>query len=28
VANAIFKATNKRLRNQPFVEQDVFKGVS
>jgi isoquinoline 1-oxidoreductase beta subunit len=28
VANAIFKATNKRLYNQPFVEQDVFKGVS
>ncbi|CCH53236.1 aldehyde oxidase and xanthine dehydrogenase molybdopterin binding protein [Fibrisoma limi BUZ 3] len=28
VANAIFKATGKRLRNQPFVEEDVFKGVS
>jgi isoquinoline 1-oxidoreductase beta subunit len=27
VANALFKATNKRLRNQPFVEQEVFKGV-
>jgi isoquinoline 1-oxidoreductase beta subunit len=25
VANAIFKATGKRLRNQPFTEQDVFK---
>jgi isoquinoline 1-oxidoreductase beta subunit len=28
VANAIFKATNKRLKNQPFIEQDAFKGVS
>lgn len=28
VANAIFRATGKRLRNQPFVEEDVFKGVS
>ena len=28
VANAIFKATGKRLRNQPFVEEEVFKGVS
>lgn len=28
VANAIFKATGKRLRNQPFVEDDAFKGVS
>jgi isoquinoline 1-oxidoreductase subunit beta len=27
VANAIFKATNKRLMSQPFMEQDVFKGV-
>jgi isoquinoline 1-oxidoreductase beta subunit len=27
VANAIFKATGKRLRNQPFVEQEVFKSV-
>ncbi len=27
VANAIFKATSKRLRNQPFMEQEVFKGV-
>lgn len=25
VANAIFKATGKRLRNQPFIEEDVFK---
>lgn len=28
VANAIFKATGKRLRNQPFIEQDVFRTVS
>ncbi|GAB3219584.1 xanthine dehydrogenase family protein molybdopterin-binding subunit [Spirosoma arcticum] len=28
VANAIFKATGKRVRNQPFIEDDVFKGVS
>ncbi|GEO06271.1 isoquinoline 1-oxidoreductase subunit beta [Adhaeribacter aerolatus] len=28
VANAIFKATKKRLRNQPFIEQEPFKGVS
>ncbi len=28
VANAIFKATGKRLRSQPFVEDEVFKGVS
>ncbi len=28
VANAIFKASGKRLRNQPFVEEPVFKGVS
>ena len=28
VANAIFKATGKRLRNQPFIEQEPFKGVS
>ncbi|WP_420146877.1 molybdopterin cofactor-binding domain-containing protein [Spirosoma sp.] len=28
VANAIFKATGKRLRSQPFVEQAEFKGVS
>jgi isoquinoline 1-oxidoreductase beta subunit len=25
VANAIFKATGKRLRNQPFIEDDLFK---
>jgi len=28
VANAIFKATKKRLRNQPFVEQEPFKSIS
>jgi isoquinoline 1-oxidoreductase subunit beta len=28
VANAIFKATKKRLRNQPFMEQEPFKGIS
>ncbi|QJW90933.1 xanthine dehydrogenase family protein molybdopterin-binding subunit [Spirosoma taeanense] len=28
VSNAIFKATGKRLRNQPFVEEEIFKGVS
>ena len=28
VANAIFKATGKRLRNQPFMEEDVFKTIS
>lgn len=28
VANAIFKATGKRMRNQPFIEEDVFKTVS
>ena len=28
VANAIFKATGKRLRSQPFMEQEAFKGVS
>lgn len=27
VANAIFKATGKRLRSQPFVEQEEFKNV-
>ena len=27
VANAIFKATGKRLRNQPFIEDDIFKTV-
>lgn len=26
VANAIFKATGKRVRNQPFMEEEVFKG--
>ncbi|NDE09456.1 MAG: xanthine dehydrogenase family protein molybdopterin-binding subunit [Chitinophagia bacterium] len=25
VANAIFKATGKRLRNQPFIEDEIFK---
>ncbi|SKB31434.1 xanthine dehydrogenase family protein molybdopterin-binding subunit [Daejeonella lutea] len=28
VANAIFKATGKRLRSQPFIDQDVFKAIS
>ncbi|WP_338876256.1 xanthine dehydrogenase family protein molybdopterin-binding subunit [Spirosoma sp. SC4-14] len=28
IANALFKATGKRLRSQPFVEQEEFKGVS
>lgn len=28
VANALFKATGKRLRNQPFVNQEELKGVS
>jgi isoquinoline 1-oxidoreductase beta subunit len=28
VANAIFKATGKRLRNQPFAEQEELKGIS
>jgi isoquinoline 1-oxidoreductase subunit beta len=28
IANAIFKATGKRLRSQPFVEQEEFKGIS
>lgn len=27
IANAIFKATGKRLRSQPFSEDDVFKGI-
>ncbi len=27
VANAIFKATGKRLRNQPFMDEEVFKSV-
>jgi len=28
VANAIFKASGKRLKNQPFIEQEPFKGLS
>jgi len=28
VANALFKATGKRLHNQPFIQEEVFKGVS
>ena len=28
VANALFKATQKRIYNQPFIEQDALKGVS
>ncbi len=28
VANAIFKATGKRLRSQPFIDLDVFKTIS
>jgi isoquinoline 1-oxidoreductase beta subunit len=28
VANAVFKATNKRMYNQPFMEQDAMKGLS
>ncbi|HLL95140.1 MAG TPA: molybdopterin cofactor-binding domain-containing protein [Spirosoma sp.] len=28
VANAIFKATGKRLKSQPFAEDEAFKGVS
>lgn len=28
VANAIFKATGKRLRNQPFINQEEMKGVN
>lgn len=27
IANAIFKATGKRLRSQPFTDEDVFKAV-
>jgi isoquinoline 1-oxidoreductase beta subunit len=26
VANAIFKATGSRLRNQPFMDEPLFKG--
>lgn len=28
IANALFKATGKRLRSQPFVDEAVFKGIS
>ncbi|MGB4398817.1 MAG: molybdopterin cofactor-binding domain-containing protein [Daejeonella sp.] len=28
VANAIFKATGKRLRSQPFMDSDIFKAIS
>jgi isoquinoline 1-oxidoreductase subunit beta len=28
VANAFFKATGKRLRSQPFIQEEPFKGVS
>ncbi len=28
VANAFYKATQKRLRNQPFIEEELFKGIS
>ncbi|WP_026465035.1 xanthine dehydrogenase family protein molybdopterin-binding subunit [Adhaeribacter aquaticus] len=28
VANAIFKATGKRVKNQPFIDEEVFKTVS
>ncbi|WP_221389910.1 xanthine dehydrogenase family protein molybdopterin-binding subunit [Dyadobacter sp. NIV53] len=28
VANAFYKATKQRLRNQPFMEEPVFKGIS
>lgn len=28
IANAIFKATGKRLRSQPFIEDDAFKTIS
>jgi isoquinoline 1-oxidoreductase beta subunit len=27
-ANAFYKATKKRLRNQPFIEEEAFKGIS
>jgi len=27
-ANAFYKATKKRLRNQPFMEEEAFKGIS
>lgn len=28
VSNAFYKATGKRLRNQPFIEEEAFKGIS
>lgn len=28
VANAFYKATKKRLRNQPFIEEEAFKSIS
>jgi isoquinoline 1-oxidoreductase beta subunit len=28
VANALFKATGKRLYNQPFIKQEELKGVN
>ncbi len=28
VANAFYKATKQRLRNQPFIEEPLFKGIS
>jgi isoquinoline 1-oxidoreductase beta subunit len=28
VANAFYKATKQRLRNQPFINEDAFKGIS
>ena len=26
IANALFKATGKRLRNQPFMDEEIFSG--